>query len=130
LEEDIMPSANSRTTPVSVDEPEIVGRYAPLGAYTVGFETFKQDIDPAQLFAGLPGDRCPCEHWGVVTEGQVTFRWPDHDETYVAGDAYYAPPGHTPVITDGTEVVEFSPTEEYRRTLEVVGAKMAALAEA
>jgi hypothetical protein len=33
-------------------------------------------------------------------------------------------------VTAGTEVVEFSPTEEYRRTLEVVGANMAALAEA
>jgi hypothetical protein len=120
LEEDIMPSANSRTTPVSVDEPEIVGRYAPLGAYTVGFETFKQDIDPAQLFAGLPGDRCPCEHWGVVTEGQVTFRWPDHDETYVAGDAYYAPPGHLPLLTAGTSIVEFSPKDALDSMMAVV----------
>jgi hypothetical protein len=26
---------------------------------------------------GLPDDRCPCAHWGVVTEGQITFRWAD-----------------------------------------------------
>ncbi len=64
-----------------------------MGGYTVSFETFRQDADPAPFFAGLPGDRCQCPHWGVVTAGQLTFRWPDHDETYVAGDAYYAPRG-------------------------------------
>jgi hypothetical protein len=36
-----MPSANRMTTPVAVDEKEIEGRYAPLGGYTVAFETFK-----------------------------------------------------------------------------------------
>ena len=47
----------------------------------------------------------------------------DRDEVYEAGDAYYAPPGHIPVVTAGTEVVEFSPTEAYRQTMaEVVEA--------
>ena len=55
-----MPSANRTTTPVAMDEPQIEGRYAPLGGYTVGFETFKQDVDPAPYFVGLPDDRCPC----------------------------------------------------------------------
>jgi hypothetical protein len=41
-----------------------------------------------------------------------------------AGDAYYAGPGHTPVLYAGTEVVEFSPTEELGRTLEVVSKNM------
>ena len=69
-----MPSANRMTTPVAVDEAQIEGRYARLGNYTVSFETFRQDADPAPYFAGLPGDRCPCAHWGVVTAGQLTFR--------------------------------------------------------
>jgi hypothetical protein len=120
-----MPSANRITTPVAVDEPEIVGRYAPLGGYTVSFETFQQDVDAAQYFIGLPDDRCPCEHWGVVTDGQVTFRWPDHDETYMAGDAYYAPPGHLPLLTAGTSIVEFSPTGELDATMAVVQKNLA-----
>ena len=78
---------------------QIEGRYAPLGDYTVSFETFKQDTDPAPYFVGLPDDRCQCPHWGVVTAGQLTFRWPDHEETYVAGDAYYATAGHLPLLT-------------------------------
>jgi hypothetical protein len=98
----------------------IEGRYAPVGEYTIAFETFRQDVDPAPLFVGLPDNRCQCPHWGVVTAGQLTFRWPDHDETFVAGDAYYAPPGHLPVVTADTSIVEFSPSAELDATMAVV----------
>jgi hypothetical protein len=110
--EDIMPAANRTTTPVAVDIAPLEGRYCDLGSYTVGFETYKQDVDPAPYFRGLPDDRCPCAHWGVVTSGRITFRWPDRMETYTEGDAYYAPPGHLPLVTAGTSVIEFSPTAE------------------
>jgi hypothetical protein len=65
-----MPSANPTSTPPAVDEPEIEGRYGPLGDHTVSFETFKQDVDPAPYFVGLPDDRFQCEHWGAVTAGE------------------------------------------------------------
>jgi hypothetical protein len=113
------------STPVAVDLAEIEGRYARLGDYTVAFETFKQHTDPAHLFVGLPGDRCQCDHWGVVTEGKLTFRWVDHEETYVAGDAYYAPPGHLPLVTAGTSIVEFSPRQELDKTMAVIEANLA-----
>ena len=45
---------------------------------------------------------------------------------YEEGDAYYAPPGHTPVFYAGTEIVEFSPTEDLERTIEVVTKNMEA----
>lgn len=115
-----MPAANKMITPVSVDLDEIEGRYADLGDVTVGFETFKQDFDPAPYFRGLPDDRCPCQHWGVVTAGQITFRWPDRMETYTEGDAYYAPPGHLPLLAAGTSVIEFSPTAELSRLMSVL----------
>jgi hypothetical protein len=120
-----MPSASKLSTPVAVDLEEIQGRYAPLEDYTVAFETFKQDADPAPFFVGLPDDRCQCAHWGVVTDGQITFRWTDREETYVAGDAYYAPPGHLPLVTAGTSVVEFSPTEDLNKTMAVVQGNLA-----
>src|SRR3954465_10879195 len=56
-EEEAMPSANKMTTPVAVDLPEIQGRYAELDGYTVGFESYPEDVDPAPLFRGLPDDR-------------------------------------------------------------------------
>jgi hypothetical protein len=115
-----MPSANRLSTPIAVDEAEIEGRYATLGEYTVSFETFKKDGDPAAYFKGLPDNRCQCEHWGVVTSGQLTFRWPDHEETYMAGDAYYVPAGHLPRVTADTSVVEFSRSAELEQTMAVI----------
>ena len=100
--------------------PGFEGRYEDLGGYTIGFESYSEDSDVAPLFKGLPDDRCQCTHWGYVVKGKVTFRTAEGEETFEAGDAYVMPPGHTPVIFAGTEVVEFSPTEELQRTMEVV----------
>jgi hypothetical protein len=64
-----------------------------------------------------------------VVTGKVTFKFADREESYEAGDAYYAPPGHTPVLFDGTEIVEFSPSDELDRTFEVVTRNMEAATE-
>jgi hypothetical protein len=105
----------------------MVGHYGELEGYTVGFEHFREDADATPFFKGLPDDRCQCPHWGYVVSGRVTFRYADREESYDAGSAYYAPPGHVPVIAAGTEIVEFSPTEELARTMSVVAANVAAL---
>lgn len=122
-----MPRTTKSEAPVLVDEPEIEGRYVELDGYTLGYETHKVDIDPAPLFHGLPGDRCQCPHWGVVTSGKVVFRYADHDETFVAGDAYYGAPGHVPLLFAGTEIVEFSPSVELEQTMAVVGRNLEAM---
>jgi hypothetical protein len=97
-----------------------------LGGYTAGFTTFLGDVDPAPLFRGLPDDRCQCPHWGYVFKGKITFRFADHEETYEAGDAYYAPAGHVPMLSEGCELVEFSATEELAKTMEVIQRNMQA----
>ncbi len=122
-----MPRAAKADSAVQVDEPEIEGRYAELGDYTVAFETHKQDMDPGPLFAGLPDDRCQCPHWGVVISGRIDFRYDDHDETYVAGDAYYGAPGHLPLLFADTELIEFSPTSALNETMQVIDANLTAL---
>ena len=90
------------------------------GGYSVCFESHTADGDLADLFRGLPGDRCQLPRWGYVIEGKVAFRLPDGEETYVAGDAYFVPPGHTPVHYAGAEIVEFSPTDALAQTIPVV----------
>ncbi len=115
-----MPKASRDTAARSETAPGYEGRFEQLGPYTVAFESFDQDMDAAPLFAGLPDDRCQSPHWGVVLEGRITFRYADREETIEAGEAYYAPAGHTPVIFAGTRVVEFSPTAELAQTMEVV----------
>ena len=90
------------------------------GGYSVCFESHTADADLAELFRGLPDDRCQLPRWGYVLEGNVTFRFADREETYEAGDAYYVPPGHTPVHHAGAEIVEFSPTDALGETIGAV----------
>jgi hypothetical protein len=125
-----MPKASKETASHIEAMGVMEGRYEELGGYTVGFETFREDADGTPLFKGLPDDRCQSPHWGYVVNGRITFRYADHEEIYETGDAYYAPPGHIPVISGGTEVVEFSPTGEYQQTMAVVAANLAALQHA
>ena len=61
---------------------------------------------------------------GYVIRGKVGFRSAAGEELFEAGDAYYVGPGHTPVLYAGTEVVEFSPSEELGHTMEVVTKNM------
>jgi hypothetical protein len=122
-----MPKVSKETASQVEQMPGFEGRYEQLGEYTVGFERFDEDIDAAPLFRGLPDDRCQSPHWGVVVKGSITFRSADGEETVGAGEVYYAPPGHTPVLTAGTELIEFSPTEALQQTMDVVGRNAAAM---
>ena len=97
------------------------------GGMNAELGTFQQEVDPTPFFKGLPDDRCQCPHWGYVVRGQMRYRFADHEEVYNAGDVYYVPPGHTPVIGEGTEYVEFSPLDHYHQTMEAVGRNMAAM---
>jgi hypothetical protein len=119
-----MKSSKSQA-PESLEVEGYEGHFDDLDGYTVGFENYTADADLAPFFAGLPDDRCQCPHWGYVLKGRLTFRYADGTEdTMESGDAYYARPGHTPVLYAGTEVVEFSPTSELQATLDVVNKNM------
>ena len=92
-----------------------------LDGYTVAWEAFSGDQDLAPLFQGLPHDHCQCPHWGVVLKGQITYRYEDgSSETMTEGEAYYARPGHLPQPADGTETLEFSPTDGLTETMAAV----------
>src|SRR6266849_6444370 len=95
----------------------VVDRSDQIEGYTVNFTSFREDVDGTPLMKGLPDDRCQCPHWGYVLSGRLTFRFPDHDEVFEAGDAFYTPPGHIPVSHQPeSEVVMFSPAEELAKT--------------
>ena len=115
-----MPKASKESASHKEDMGVMAGAYEELGGYTVGFETFREDADATPLFRGLPDDRCQSPHWGYVIGGRIVFKFAGREEVYETGDAYYAPPGHIPVIDAGTEVVEFSPSGAYEETMKVV----------
>jgi hypothetical protein len=121
-----MPRTRKDEAPIGVETPVIEGRYVELDEFTVSFETFPVASDPSPLFVGLPGDRCQCPHWGYVVHGSFSANYPDGEETFHAGDAYYLRPGHLTKLGAGAEVVEFSPTKDLQETMAVVGANLAA----
>ncbi|MDQ3086704.1 MAG: cupin domain-containing protein [Actinomycetota bacterium] len=122
-----MPKASSKTASDAFEMEGYQGRFEQMGDWTVAFETYTADAELAPLFVGLPDDRCQCPHMGYVLAGKVKFTFTDGtEEVYAAGDAYYAPPGHTPTLFAGAEIVEFSPTEELETTMTVVAKNMEA----
>lgn len=124
-----MPRANKTDTPVTMQSEVLTSRHAELGDFTVVFEEYHVDADGTPVFRGLPDDRCQCPHWGVVVTGELRLRYAEGEDLFRAGDAYVARPGHVPVVTAGTEVVEFSPTDKLAETLAVLAANMGASAQ-
>jgi hypothetical protein len=123
-----MPKVSKDSASQAVDHGPVIDRSEQLDGYTVNFVTFRQDIDVTPLLKGLPDDRCQCPHWGYVIKGRLLYRFGDHEESFEAGDAFYAPPGHVPVQHEpGTEIVQFSPTEELREVETVMARNMQAM---
>ncbi len=118
---------------ISPDTPELVDlglvdiRSAELDGYTVDFLHVKQPVDMSLLLKGLPGDRCPCPHWGVVTEGSLSVRYADHEETIGTGDVFYLSPGHVPTYEVGTRMIQFSPSDQIKMVGEAIGRNLQSL---
>jgi hypothetical protein len=117
----------SRDTAQREEHGPVTNWHEDVEGYTVDLVSFGADIDATPLLRGLPDDRCDCPHWGYVTKGRVTYRVADHDEVFEAGDAFYLPPGHIPVIEAGCEIVQFSPSEPAARVSATMEANMQAM---
>lgn len=113
--------------PIIYDLPIGVSRGAEWGGMTVSVVEARSTIDVAPLFKGLPDDRCQVPHWGYVLQGTFRLKFAGHEEVYNAGDVYYIPPGHTPVLEEGLVYVEFSPSEENAKQTEVIGRNVQAM---
>jgi hypothetical protein len=120
-----MPRTSKAEAPVAMESEVLTSRHVELDDFTVVFEAYHVDADGTPMFKGLPDDRCQCPHWGVVVSGELRLLYADGEETFIAGDAYLARPGHVPVVTAGTEVIEFSPTDKLAETMSALGANMA-----
>jgi hypothetical protein len=99
-------------------------RTSTTDGYTFGFTTIREAHDLAPVLAALPDGRCSCPHWGYVTRGRLVFTFADREETYEAGDAFYAPPAHTPAADADTEIVKFSPADMLSETEAAIAASM------
>ena len=111
--------------PIEMQIDGIETRGMATGDVTVRHLDLPAGVDFTPLFQGLPGDLCPCPHWGQVLDGSITIRYADGtEETTRAGDVYHWPAGHTGWTDDGVVFVEFSPTAEITPVLEHIAARM------
>jgi hypothetical protein len=102
--------------PIEVEAGALVTRYAEWGDMAVRHATIPAGTDFGPVLAGLPGDRCPSEHWGVVLAGSLTLTHADGTEEHTsAGEIYHWPAGHTAVSSEGAVFVEIGPVAEMRQ---------------
>ena len=107
----------SKDTASHVEEfGPVTDRREEMDGYTVEFVSFAADSDLDGPLQSLPGGACQCPHWGYVIEGRLRFVSGDLEEVYETGDAFYIPPGHRPYVDAGTELLQFSPTEQLAET--------------
>ena len=125
-----MPKVSRESAAQVEDHGPVQDRHEDINGYTINFVSFGEEIDATPLLAGLPDDRCSCPHWGYVFKGRITYRFADREEVFVAGDAFYLPPGHIPVVEAGTEFVQFSPAEQLHTVSETMMKNMQALQRA
>lgn len=119
--------ASREEIPVAFAEGEFASHQTQWGEMTVAFEKAPTGMDSRPLFEGaLPGDACQCPHWGYVIKGRMRVIYSDREEIVNAGEAYYLEPGHNVVCEEEGELVEFSPREQYKETMEAVTSKMQA----
>ncbi len=66
----------------------------------------------------------------MLLSGRILVDYGDRQEEIVGGQAYYVEPGHRISFLEDSEAVEFTPTDELEKTLEVVRRNAAAAADA
>src|SRR5437016_11923078 len=124
-----MPSSTKDTTAIVHDFPGVVSSHGEdlSSGYRAEFVTAYQGSDLAPLLAGLPNDNCPCNHWGYVFTGQLTFTYADgRQEAFDAGHAFHVTPGHTPSAAENSSFLIFSESALIHDVEEHMAAKMAA----
>ena len=110
-----MPKLSASAAPQVKDFGLGVDRSGDLDGYTVSFVSIRQGHSLAGLLRGLPGDACPCPHWGYLLAGKITVRYADHEEIFEPGDAFFMAQGHVPEAASGSEFIHFSPAAELAR---------------
>ncbi|WP_328658367.1 cupin domain-containing protein [Nocardia salmonicida] len=93
--------------PIEVAKGEMETRYIELGDMAVRHARVPAGTDFGPVLRGLPDDRCPSPHWGIVLEGSLRLEHADGTvETASAGEVYYWPAGHTATSADGAVFLE------------------------
>lgn len=101
---------------IEIDEGDLQTRYLELGGMAIRHARVPAGADMGPLLHGLPGDRCPSPHWGMVLEGAIRMEHADGTvEIARAGEVYHWPAGHTATTTEPVVFLEVGPVEPMRQ---------------
>lgn len=112
--------------PVEIAQGELETRYIEWGEMAVRYAKVPAGTDFGPVLQGLPNDRCPSPHWGIVLEGAIHLEHADgSEETARAGEAYHWPAGHTAWTDETTAFLEIGPTAPMRQFSEHAKSRLA-----
>ena len=112
--------------PIELDQGALQTRYAEAGDMAIRHASLPAGTDMTPVLEGLPGDRRPSPHWGIVLAGAIRLIHADGTEEVTrAGEVYHWPAGHTAVVEEDVVFVEIGPTPPMRRFGEHAKAMMA-----
>ncbi len=101
---------------IEVSAGELETRYVEMGDLAIRHARVPAGTDFGPVLQGLPGDRCPSPHWGIILEGSIVIEHADGSvETANAGDVYHWPAGHTAHTDGGAVFIEVGPVGPMRQ---------------
>lgn len=115
-----MPHGSKTTLPVAMEDPTMVVYLQDWNKISSYIEVHPESFDTRDLFKNLPDGQCHCPHWGYIIKGQMRVLYADREEVIGPGEIYYMPPGHNLIVEAGTELVEFSPSDELNATVNAI----------
>jgi hypothetical protein len=105
-----------KNLPIEIAQGELETRYIELGDMAIRHLKVPAGTDMTPVLQGLPDDRCPSPHWGIVLEGSIHMRHADgSEETVEAGQVYHWPAGHTADTDEGVVFIEIGPVGPMRQ---------------
>ena len=120
-----MRTISSQDVPIAIEDGGVELRMREEGELTVCFVRLRAGVNLAPALKGLPGDRCPCPHWGYMLKGRVRMHTADGARDFEAGQPFYWGPGHAPEALEDAEYFDFSPTEQFRQVVDHITGRAA-----
>jgi hypothetical protein len=121
-----MYAINREDLAIAIEDGDLQVRAGAYGELTVGFFRLPAGTDLRPALKGLPGDACPCPHWGYMLKGRLRMHTADGHTDFAAGQAFYWAPGHGPEALEDCEYVDFSPSAELQHVVEHITSGAAA----
>jgi hypothetical protein len=120
---------NKEDIPVTMQSPGTILRAQKgFGDMTVAYNQLPRGTDLSPLLKGLEHDSCQCPHWGYIFHGGMTVKYDDGtQEVLKAGDVFYLPPGHTVIVEEDIQLIDFSPSKELNEVMEHIKKRMTEL---